>query len=178
MKRYDPNYKYGLTNVQVEERINNNLVNYNDSPPTKTVKQIIKSNFFTYFNFLNLVLGIAIIGAGIYGGEIWDSVKNCTFMGVIIFNSIISIIQEVISKKTIDKLSVLASSKVVTIRDGNELLFGIDELVLDDVVKLSLGNQVVTDSVVLNGIVEVNESFLTGEIDPILKKEGVYPISN
>ena len=172
MKRYDPNYKYGLTNVQVEERINNNLVNYNDSPPTKTVKQIIKSNFFTYFNFLNLVLGIAIIGAGIYGGEIWDSVKNCTFMGVIIFNSIISIIQEVISKKTIDKLSVLASSKVVTIRDGNELLLGIDELVLDDVVKLGLGNQVVTDSVILNGIVEVNESFLTGEIDPILKKEG------
>ena len=172
MKRYDPNYKYGLTNVQVDERIINNLVNYNDSPPTKTVKRIIMSNFFTYFNFLNLVLGIAIIGAGIYGGEIWDSIKNCTFMGVIIFNSIISIIQEVISKKTIDKLSVLASSKVVTIRDGNELLLGIDELVLDDVVKLGLGNQVVTDSVILNGTVEVNESFLTGEIDPILKKEG------
>ena len=172
MKRYNPNYKEGLSDLEVNERINNNLVNYNDAPPTKTVKEIIKSNFFTYFNFLNLILGLAILGAGIYGGKIWDSVKNCTFMGVIIFNSIISIIQEVISKKTIDKLSVLASSKVTTIRNGKEEALGIEELVLDDVVKLSLGNQVVTDSVVLHGNVEVNESFLTGEVDPILKKEG------
>ena len=172
MKRYNPNYKDGLSNLEVEERVNNNLVNYNDAPPTKTIKQIITSNFFTYFNFLNLILGLAIIGAGIYGGKIWDSIKNCTFMGVIIFNSIISIIQEVISKKTIDKLSVLASSKVTTIRDGKEVQLGIEELVLDDVVKLSLGNQVVTDSVILKGSVEVNESFLTGEVDPISKKEG------
>ena len=172
MERYNPNYKVGLSDEQVEERINNNLVNYNDAPPTKTIGQIIRSNFFTYFNFLNLVLGGAIIAAGIYGGELWDSIKNCTFMGVIIFNSIISIVQEVISKKTIDKLSVLAASKVVTIRNGKETNLSIDELVLDDVVKLSLGNQVVTDSVILNGSVEVNESFLTGEVDPILKNVG------
>ena len=172
MERYNPNYKVGLSDEQVEERINNNLVNYNDAPPTKTIGQIIRSNFFTYFNFLNLVLGGAIIAAGIYGGELWDSIKNCTFMGVIIFNSIISIVQEVISKKTIDKLSVLAASKVVTIRNGKETNLSIDELVLDDVVKLSLGNQVVTDSVILNGAVEVNESFLTGEVDPILKNVG------
>ena len=99
MKRYDSSYKVGLNDEQVNERIINNLVNYNDSPPTKTIKQIIRSNFFTYFNFLNLVLGGAIIAAGIYGGEIWNSIKNCTFMGVIIFNSIISIIQEIMSKK-------------------------------------------------------------------------------
>lgn len=172
MERYNPNYKVGLSDEQVEERINSNLVNYNDAPPTKTIGQIIRSNFFTYFNFLNLVLGGAIIAAGIYGGELWDSIKNCTFMGVIIFNSIISIVQEVISKKTIDKLSVLAASKVVTIRNGKENNLSIDELVLDDVVKLSLGNQVVTDSVILNGSVEVNESFLTGEVDPILKNVG------
>ena len=172
MERYNPNYKVGLSDEQVEERINSNLVNYNDAPPTKTIGQIIRSNFFTYFNFLNLVLGGAIIAAGIYGGELWDSIKNCTFMGVIIFNSIISIVQEVISKKTIDKLSVLAASKVVTIRNGKETNLSIDELVLDDVVKLSLGNQVVTDSVILNGAVEVNESFLTGEVDPILKNVG------
>ena len=172
MKRYNPLCKEGLTSLQVNERINENLVNYNDSPPTKTVGEIVKSNFFTYFNFLNLILGLAILGAGIYGGQVWDAVKNCTFMGVIIFNSIISIIQEVISKKTIDRLSVLASSKVCTIRDGNEILLGIEELVLDDVVKLSLGNQVVTDSVILDGSVEVNESFLTGEVDPIIKGVG------
>ena len=172
MERYNPNYKEGLSLVQVNERISNNLVNYNDQPPTKSVKQIIMSNFFTYFNFINLVLGSAIIAAGIYGGEIWESIKNCTFMGVIIFNSIISIIQEIISKKTIDKLSVLAASKVTTIRNGQEVELGIEEIVLDDVVKLDLGDQVVTDSVILNGSVEVNESFLTGEVDPILKKQG------
>lgn len=172
MERYNPNYREGLTLEQVQERISNNLVNYNDQPPTKSIKKIIASNFFTYFNFLNLVLGGAIIFAGIYGGEIWESIKNCTFMGVIIINSIISIVQEIISKKTIDKLSVLAASKVTTIRNSQEVELGIDEIVLDDVVKLSLGDQVVTDSVILNGDVEVNESFLTGEVDPIPKKKG------
>ena len=172
MERYNPNYREGLTFKQVQERISNNLVNYNDQPPTKSIKKIIASNFFTYFNFLNLVLGGAIIFAGIYGGEIWESIKNCTFMGVIIINSIISIVQEIISKKTIDKLSVLAASKVTTIRNSQEVELGIDEIVLDDVVKLSLGDQVVTDSVILNGDVEVNESFLTGEVDPIPKKKG------
>ena len=171
MKRYNPEFKVGLNKEQVNERITNNLVNYDDAPPTKTIKQIIKSNFFTYFNFINLILGGAIIGAGIYGGEIWESIKNCTFMGVIIFNSIISIVQEVISKNTIDKLSVLAASKVITIRDGKEVELGINEIVLDDVVKLGLGDQVVCDSIILEGDIEVNESFLTGEVDPIVKKK-------
>ena len=152
--------------------ISNNLVNYNDAPPTKSVKQIIMSNFFTYFNFINVVLGSAIIVAGIYGNRVFDALKNCLFMGVIICISIISIIQEIISKKTIDKLSVLAEAKVVGIRNGEEVNLGIEEIVLDDVLKLSLGNQVVTDAVILEGDVEVNESFLTGEVDPIPKKVG------
>ena len=172
MKRYNPDYKHGLSTKEVEERTINNLVNYNDTPPTKSIKEIVKSNFFTYFNFINLILGGAIIVAGIIGGEIWESIKNCTFMGVIIFNSIISIVQEIISKKTIDKLNVLAASKVTTIRNGQEIELGIEELVLDDIVKLSLGNQVVTDSIIINGNVEVNESFLTGEVNPISKQEG------
>lgn len=172
MVRYNPSAKEGLTNQQVNERIANNLVNFNDQPPTKTVKQIIISNFFTYFNFINVVLGSAIIIAGIYGNRVFDALKNCLFMGVIICNSIISIIQEVISKKTIDKLSVLAEAKVVGIRNGKEVNLGIEEIVLDDVLKLSLGNQVVTDAVILEGDVEVNESFLTGEVDPIPKHAG------
>jgi len=172
IKRYNPDYKTGLTSVQVNERIKNNLVNYNDQPPTKSIKQIIMGNFFTYFNFINLVLGSAIIGAGIYGGQFFESLKNCLFMGVIIVNSIISIIQEVISKKTIDKLNVLAASKVIVIRNGNKIELGIDEIVLDDIIYFNLGNQVVTDSIILEGVVEVNESFLTGEVDPILKKRG------
>ena len=172
MERYNPRAKEGLNNQQVNERIANNLVNFNDQPPTKTVKQIIISNFFTYFNFINVVLGSAIIVAGIYGNRVFDALKNCLFMGVIICNSIISIIQEIISKKTIDKLSVLAEAKVVGIRNGEEVNLGIEEIVLDDVLKLSLGNQVVTDAVILEGDVEVNESFLTGEVDPIPKHAG------
>lgn len=172
MKRYNPSFKEGLTSEQVNERVLSNLVNYNDAPPTKTVKQIIMSNFFTYFNFINVVLGAAIIGAGIYGNQLFDALKNCLFMGVIICNSIISIIQEIISKKIIDKLSVLAEAKVIGIRNGKEVTLGIEEIVLDDVLKLSLGNQVVTDSVILEGDIEVNESFLTGEVDPIPKHAG------
>lgn len=172
IKRYQPDYKEGLTSSQVNERVQNNLVNYNDQPPTKTIKEIIKSNFFTYFNFINIVLGAAIIGAGIYGGQFFNSLKNCLFMGVIICNSVISIIQEVISKKTIDKLSVLAEAKVKGIRNGKEVILGIEEIVLDDVLKFHMGNQVVTDSIILEGNVEVNESFLTGEVDPIPKTKG------
>ena len=172
IKRYQPDYKEGLNSVKVQERVQEQLVNYNDQPPTKTIKEIIKSNFFTYFNFINTILGGAIIAAGIYGGEFFEALKNCTFMGVIICNSVISIIQEIISKKTIDKLSVLAEAKVTCIRNGKEEKLGIEEIVLDDVVKLQMGNQVVTDSIILEGNVEVNESFLTGEVDPISKKKG------
>ena len=172
MDRYNPDYKKGLSKEQVNNRINSGLVNFNDTLPTKSVKQIVKDNFFTYFNFLNFVLGGAIIFAGIIGGQLFESFKNCLFMGVIIANSIISIIQEIISKRTIDRLSVLASTKACAIRDGKKIDLEIDEIVLDDVIELDLGDQVVCDSVILNGSVEVNESFITGEIEPVVKKEG------
>ena len=170
--RYNPSEKTGLTNEQVQKRIQDNLVNYNDAPPTKTIKQIIMSNFLTYFNFLNLILGIAIIGAGIYGGQLFNALKNCLFMGVIICNSVISTVQEVVSKKIIDKLSILSQSKITAIRDGKKEMVGIEEIVLDDVLEFQIGNQVVTDSIILSGDVEVNESFLTGEVNPISKKKG------
>ena len=90
--------KKGLTKEQVQERINKGLVNYNELPKTKTIKKIITDNIFNYFNFLNLALGLAVFGAGILNGNILNSLKNCLFMGVIITNSIISIIEEIISK--------------------------------------------------------------------------------
>ena len=100
MERYNPDYKIGLNEEQIKERILNNLVNFNDVPPTKTIKQIIISNFCTYFNFLNVLLGGAILVAGIIGGKFFDAIKNCLFMGVIIANSVISTAQEIISKKS------------------------------------------------------------------------------
>ena len=172
IERYKPDYTKGLTKEQVSDRHTHNLVNYDNQPPTKTVKQIIKDNFFTYFNFLNLVLGLSIIISGIWSGRVLYSLKNCLFMGVIIANSIVAIIQEIMAKNTIDKLSVISATKVETVRDGNIEELAVDEIVLDDVIKLNLGNQVVTDSIILEGSVEVNESFITGESDPIPKKKG------
>ena len=120
VKRYNPDLKIGLTNDQVTERINNNLVNYDDQPKTKTIKQIIRDNFFTYFNFLNIALGLAVFLSGVLNNQILNGLKNCLFMGVIIINSIISIIEEIISKKIIDKLSFINESEIIVIRDGKE----------------------------------------------------------
>ena len=144
IKRYSPLPTEGLNQKQVEERIDNGLVNYDNQPATKSIPQIIRDNVFTYFNFLNFALGLAILVAGSFQGEMIEAVKNCLFLGVAICNTIISIIQEVISKRIIDRLSVLASNKATVIRDSKLVEVGIEEIVLDDVLSLKLGNQVVT----------------------------------
>ena len=172
MERYEPEKDFGLTQEQVANRISEGLVNFDDQPKTKSIKQIIASNFFTYFNFLNIALGAAVLTAGIINNELFEGLKNCLFMGVIIINSIISIVEEIISKKIIDRLSVISESKVTTIREGKKEELSLDELVLDDVTILTVGHQIVADSIILDGEVEVNESFLTGEPDAILKKKG------
>ncbi len=172
MERFNPSIEEGLTLEQVEIRKKEDLVNYDDQPKTKTIKQIIIGNFFTYFNFLNIGLGLAVFIAGVLNHALFEGIKNCLFMGVIIVNSIISIIEEIISKRIIDKLSVISESSLTVVRGGKEETVKIDELVLDDVLKLTLGKQVVCDSILLDGEVEVNESFLTGEPDAIVKKKG------
>lgn len=172
IKRYEPDYKEGLTEEQVNERIENGIVNFDNQPKTKTVGQIIRGNLFTYFNFLNIVLGSSIIIVGVLQGQLLYSLKNCLFMGVIICNTIISTIQEIVSKKIIDRLSFLASSKVKVIRSSKKQEITIEEIVLDDVIYLEIGDQVATDSIILDGEVEVNEAFLTGEVEPIHKKKG------
>ena len=172
MERLNPNIKEGLTKEQVERRFNDNLYNYNDTPKTKTVKEIILSNFLTYFNFLNLALGLAIIIAGLFSGALLTSLKNCLFMGVIIVNSIISIIEELISKRIIDKLSVLNETGAKVIRDGKQKEIDVEEIVLDDIICYSMGHQIVADSIIMEGEVEVNEALLTGESDSISKKKG------
>ena len=167
----------GLTNIEVKERIDKNLVNYIDEPKTKTIKEIVRSNVFTYFNFLNILLGSLVIISGIISGRLLYSLKNCLFVGVIFTNTIISIVEEILAKKTIDKLNVITDTKIKTIREGNEVLVSREELVLDDVCVYEIGNQVVTDSVLLDGVVEVNESFITGEEKVITKKKGDELIS-
>lgn len=164
MKRYKPDIHIGLTLKEVNERIHNNLVNYDTEIKTKSIKTIIISNIFTLFNLLNFSIALAIFIVGSY--------KNLLFMGVVFCNTVISIIQEINSKRVIDKLSVIASKKVTVIRDGQELDIDIFEIVLDDIIKLKIGNQVITDAIIKEGTVYVDESFITGESDYIEKNIG------
>lgn len=154
----------GLSSEDVRKRQEKNLVNYDTSVPTKSIKKILFDNFFTIFNFLNLFLGIIVFMAG--------SFKNMIFLSVVIINTAISTIQGIHSKKVVDRLSVLASSKARVIRDGKRQEISINEIVIDDVLEFKTGSQIATDSIILNGTVQVNESFLTGEPDSIEKKEG------
>ncbi len=169
MERYTPNVNDGLTKKQVEKRIKENL-NYTDvSVPTKSIRQIVRDNFFTLFNFLNFGLALAIALVGAY--------KNMLFIGTVIFNIIISTVQEIRAKKIVDKLSLISQSKVVVIRDGKRKEIRREEVVLDDIIELKVGYQVVTDSIVMEGSCLVNESFITGEETPIEKKKGDMVLS-
>ena len=167
----------GLTTEEVNERINKNLVNYTLEPKTKSIKEIIYSNIFTYFNFLNVLLGGLVIFSGIISGRILYSLKNCLFVGVILTNTIISIIQEILAKKTIDKLNILRDTLIKTYRNNELVLINKEEIVLDDICKYDLGDQIVTDSVIVEGSLEVNESFITGEEKVITKNVGDNIIS-
>lgn len=162
----------GLTNTEVEERKQKGLINYVDEPKTKTIKEIIKTNALTYFNFLNIALGLMVLISGIVSGKFLYALKNCLFVNVIFTNTIISIVEEILAKKTIDKLSVIADSKIKVIRDGEIIELTREQLVLDDVCNYEIGNQVVTDAVILSGTCEVNEAFITGEEKIITKEKG------
>lgn len=164
IERYEPNINTGLNSEQLKKRIEQNLINYDTTVPTKSIKQILFENFFTLFNLLNLVLGIAIFCVGSY--------KNMLFLAIVIINTAISTIQEIHSKKVIDKLAIMATSKAKVIRNGNKQDVSIHELVLDDIIELNTGNQISTDSIIIDGQVEINESFITGEPDNIIKEKG------
>ena len=155
IKRYNTDIKRGLTKSQIEERITDNLVNFNTYVKTKSVKEIIVENAFTLFNIINIVLAVAIISVG--------SFKNLTFIIIIVLNTLISTIQELRSKYTIDKLSVISEHKIKVIRDSKIEEVSLDEVVLDDIVKFTSGNQIVVDSFIKEGEVLVDESLITGE---------------
>lgn len=162
--RYNPAPNIGLSDEQISARKNAGLINEDVSIPTKTIPHIIKDNLFTLFNLINFFLAAAIIYVGSY--------KNLLFMGVIISNFIISTYQEIRAKKTVDKLSILSLTRVNAIRNGTLQQVNINELVLDDIIELTQGNQIPTDCKIICGRCEVNESLLTGESNSISKKEG------
>ncbi len=158
------NVYYGLSSAEVEARHEQGLDNRDVGVKTKSVKQIILNNIFTFFNIVNFILAFLVLSTG--------SIKNVLFLGVVVANTAIGSFQEIRSKKTIDKLSLISAPKVNVIRDGNLQTITVSEVVKDDLIMLEIGNQVCADCVVVSGEAEVDESLLTGESDPVGKKPG------
>ena len=154
----------GLTEAEVLERKERGEINIVEEKTVKSNWEIISSNVFTLFNLYNFLIAIALMSVGAY--------SNLAFMLIIILNICIGSFQEIHAKNMVAKLSVLTVSKVDVIRDGREKTIHVDEVVLDDITILNMGNQICSDSVVIDGKVEVNESLLTGESDTIVKMPG------
>ena len=158
-KRYQ-----GLSSREVEERVRNGMANTPVEAPSKTVKEIVLSNILTYFNFIFAGIATLLILVGAF--------RELTFLPVIILNTCIGIIQELRSKSVLDKLSVLNAPCARVIRDGVEKTVRAEELVLDDLVVFTAGNQIPADAIVVGGEAQVNESLITGESDEITKNTG------
>ena len=154
----------GLTSEEVRERIYKGLTNHTDISTQKTVGQIVKSNLLTYFNLIFLILTVLLCIVG--------SFRNLTFLPVIIGNTVIGIFQELRAKKTLDKMSMLNAPHSIVVRDGQQQQIQSEELVKDDIIILSAGNQICADATVLSGSISVNEALLTGESDEIMKRSG------
>ena len=155
----------GLTGDEVENRISAGLVNVSDNHISKTTSEIVRSHTLTYFNFLNLFLAVLVLFSG--------QIKNLTFLGVIICNSVIGIVQELKVKKLIDELAVVTASRAKVCRDSKIKTIPIEELVKDDLIFVENGNQIGADCEVLESEgIEVNESMITGESKPVRKYPG------
>ncbi len=165
VERYTPTAQSGLSSVQAETRKAAGLTNANPEKYSKSYVSIFVSNLCTFFNLLGLIVFISLLFAG---AKLFDFV----FVLVYLMNIIIGITQEIRAKKCIDRLSLLSNKKTVVIRDGEKIEISPDEIVLDDVVVLSLGNQVPTDCKILEGTVEADESVLTGESVHVKKTVG------
>ncbi|MDO5397574.1 MAG: HAD-IC family P-type ATPase [bacterium] len=154
----------GLTSAQAEERILNGAANVVSDNNSETIGDIICSNVFTYFNFIFAVLAALLIMVGAYRG--------LTFLPVILANTLIGIVQQIRSKRNLDKLNMMSAPEAHVIRDGKPLTIPAEETVLDDIALFSSGNQIYADAIILDGNVRVNEALLTGEADEITRSAG------
>ena len=155
----------GLTEDEVAWRTQEGLTNQMPRKGQKSVGQIVASHVFTYFNLLNGLLGVLVMMTG--------QIKNVLFLGTAISNTLIGIIQELKVKSLIDQLSVITTTKVMVLRSGAKSEISVNDIVLDEIIYLEPGDQVVTDGSVYGcqGL-EVNESMLTGESKPVKKADG------
>lgn len=159
----------GLTQEEVKDRIEKGLKNEEKISIAKTKREIIQENVCTLFNLLNLLIAVLL---GVVGA--WS---NMFFILIILANILIGIVQELHAKKLVDDLSLLIAPSVEVLRDDKQIVMDARDLVMDDVMVLDSGKQILCDSIVLDGEVEVNEALLTGETDPIHKKQKDHLLS-
>jgi cation-transporting ATPase E len=165
VNRYNPLLEKGLTLDDYEQRKLAGLINVSNGGSTKSIVNIFFTNIISFFNLL-------VFGIGIWLLTVHSSFSDFIFVIIAAINISLSIYQEIRAKLTIDKLSILAAPTAFVIRDSEEIEITVDEVVLDDIISLSPGKQIPADLILRSGQIEVNESLLTGESDPIIKKDG------
>lgn len=168
-KTLEEKLNIGLTADEVREKQAAGLSNGEQDIRTKTYWQIVRGNLFSLFNLVNLILFICVLIAG--------SPKNGLFFLIVIWNFLIGLVQEIRAKKTIEKLSLITAPKAYVLRDGRADTIQPKDIVLGDIMKLKSGNQICVDCVILNGECMVNESLITGESEPELRKTGDHLLS-
>ncbi len=163
-ERYTPSVDTGLSEEQVSERVAHGLQNTAAEPPSKSSREIILSNIFTYFNLIFFIIAVLLIFVGAF--------RDMTFLPIIIANTLIGIIQELHSKRVLDNLSILNAPKSTVVRNGKTETIPAEKLVLDDIAIFNAGNQIPADAVIEEGEVLVNEALISGESEQISKSEG------
>lgn len=161
---YHPHPDWGLTAAQAAQMMQAGYGNVEVASPTKSEKQIVRDNIFTFFNLIFIVLAGCLLVVGAF--------KDMMFIVVAIANTLIGIIQEIRSKRTIDKLTLLSARQATVVRDGQVMQIDTTALVQDDVAVFAAGSQISADAVVLAGEAQVNESLITGEADAVTKHPG------
>ena len=160
----------GLNKQQIDYRINNNLINNEDIKNSRNIKTILLSNIITLFNLIHIVLLILILTT--------KKIENAAFIFAIIFNTIISIYQEIKAKRIIDKLKLTSDTLVTVIREGKKCEINPNELLLDDILYLKQGDTLAVDAeIIKSNSLSVDEAIITGESDLITKKENDMLIS-
>lgn len=161
---YIPDRRTGLSEKQVAERRADGRVNVSARSGTKSYGRILHENVFTFFNFVNFVLAVLVLMTGSY--------KNLMFMGTVLCNIFIGTFQEIRAKRTLDRLSILTAARTDVLRAGRHARVPAQDVVENDLMTLHPGDQVSADAVLLSGPVELNESLLTGESEPVVKNAG------
>ena len=154
----------GLTQVEVKRRIDAGKTNHFKAKTGSSNWEIFKRNVFNSFNVLNFAIFVALIAV-----QAWS---NLFFFGIIVLNAFTGMMTELRARRMIDKLNLMNKDQIRVVRDGEVTSIDPKDIVLDDIMLLSAGEQVPSDAVVVDGMAELNEAMLTGESDHILKKDG------